>query len=704
MKDNFFRNLFAAVLTIFSVFFASQIPLRAQIETNDGEPVNWKPLSRFNLALASAGAVATGSSTYDQTRFPASSAINGDRAGYGWGSGTGGWADATPGSFPDSLEVTFDTVKKISEINVFTVQDNYNNPVEPTLETTFSLYGITSFDVQYWDSGIANWTTISSVSNNNKVWRQFQFPAVTTNAIRIVVNGAVSGSFPTNYSRITEVEAWGGDAYYIMLPEPDQQSVDCGTTNDLDTCEQMRNLLAAMKGGFDNNVELPYGPHRTTLKGQPYANWYSKLNWTYSNWQADGSEATGSLNHPPMAHAISLWRNPAEFNRTRATSIQWWLTFLDCQNGEQCIDPNPGDPASPYKTMLYMKSKELFSFTYDALTVTAIVTVRHWAIRWLEANQGTGNPLEPKVEQLLDKSGTYLKQTFRLYALAAGQTPASSFYHRSNLNDGDSATQGCSTKEPYRGPFVALAGMRSPNTEKCQDTRGVLLARALNISLSGSDWKGKNSLNQIYDYLKANFPANSIRPGENHFALSLSLRNLLKEQMDAPTTTSTQALVDELKKVRTVVKYHFVGLAHSTQYGIKQNRVSLMELNKNRNTAPTYAVKYYFNASRNDYEARILYPWSDKVLTVECGTSPYRPWRKGITTGGFAKFIPHPSAGQPYSRPSSLTAENEPNCFHENRMKIVDTTSMPFGTVKYHIVFSPDKPPQCLTGCTTPVE
>ncbi|MFA7345436.1 MAG: family 16 glycosylhydrolase [Terrimicrobiaceae bacterium] len=155
-----------------------------------------------NVALASNGATATASSTYS-TGFPASGAINGDRKGLNWGNG-GGWNDATSWAYPDWLEVAFSGSKIITEIDVFTKEDG--NPVEPTLTTTFTLDGITAFDVQYWNGSA--WVTVpgGSVTGNNKVWRQFTFSPITTSKIRVVVNAAASANGA--YSRITEIEAW----------------------------------------------------------------------------------------------------------------------------------------------------------------------------------------------------------------------------------------------------------------------------------------------------------------------------------------------------------------------------------------------------------------------------------------------------------------------------------------------------------------
>ncbi|MDQ3802234.1 MAG: discoidin domain-containing protein [Acidobacteriota bacterium] len=164
---------------------------------------------RSNVALSSKGAMAAASSTFDANRAPAA-AINGDRRGLHWASdpATGsGWHDATQNVFPDWLEVTFAGPKTISEVDVFSVQDDFTSPIEPTEATTFTLYGLTAFDVQYW-TGSA-WATVpgGSVAGNNKVWRKFTFPAVTTSKVRVVVNGGGSG-----HSRIAEVEAYEASA------------------------------------------------------------------------------------------------------------------------------------------------------------------------------------------------------------------------------------------------------------------------------------------------------------------------------------------------------------------------------------------------------------------------------------------------------------------------------------------------------------
>jgi hypothetical protein len=158
------------------------------------------PGTLTNVALPANGGVAVASSTYSNA-FATTNAIDGDRKGLVY------WNDATPRSFPDWLEVDFNGMKTISEVDVFTVQDNFQSPIDPTLATTFSLYGLRNFEVQYW-TGTA-WAAVpgGTVTNNSFVWRQFVFAPVATTKVRVLVTAVADGV----WSRITEVEAYTRD-------------------------------------------------------------------------------------------------------------------------------------------------------------------------------------------------------------------------------------------------------------------------------------------------------------------------------------------------------------------------------------------------------------------------------------------------------------------------------------------------------------
>ena len=162
----------------------------------------WEAPPSNNVALASNGGQAFASSALSSA-FPASAIVNGDNIGSGWAAGTGGWHDATGNTFPDYLEIHFNGEKRINEVDLFTLQDNFNEPVEPTADLTFSQYGVTAFRVSYWNSATSQWVTLDEVHNNNLVWRKLEFAAVTTTKLSIaILNGA------TNHSRVVEIEAW----------------------------------------------------------------------------------------------------------------------------------------------------------------------------------------------------------------------------------------------------------------------------------------------------------------------------------------------------------------------------------------------------------------------------------------------------------------------------------------------------------------
>lgn len=169
------------------------------------------PPNRVNIALASNGGVATASSSAGPG-YPASAVNNGDRRGLNWGSG-GGWNDGTAGAWPDWVEVAFGSPQTIEEVDVFTLQDDVANPIEPTATTTFSRYGVVDFLVEYWTG--SDWQTIpgSIVTGNSFVWRQVHFLPLTTSRIRVLVSSGLD-----SYSRLVEVEVYAAPGTFNQPP------------------------------------------------------------------------------------------------------------------------------------------------------------------------------------------------------------------------------------------------------------------------------------------------------------------------------------------------------------------------------------------------------------------------------------------------------------------------------------------------------
>jgi uncharacterized protein len=224
-----------------------------------------------NVALASNGGTASASSTYS-SGFPSGSAINGDRKGLNWQNG-GGWNDNTSNIWPDWLQVDFNGTKNITEIDVFTIQDNYLNPVEPTDTMTFSTYGITAFDVQYWNG--SNWLTVpgGSVTGNNCVWRKFTFSAIAAAKIRVLVNNG------NQYSRVVELEAWENAS---ATPTPTPTPTPGGT--------------------LANFFNQPYTGTRNDFTGTVGYQFVPSQNITVT---ALGRSVSGTMN---VSHPVRIWK------------------------------------------------------------------------------------------------------------------------------------------------------------------------------------------------------------------------------------------------------------------------------------------------------------------------------------------------------------------------------------------------------------
>ena len=161
--------------------------------------------SLVNYALTTLGSVPTASSTYTTRNYSTESAFDGERSGGGWEQG-GGWNDATRSEWPDSLSISFGGGDKtISEIRVYTLQNDYRNTVVPDENTDASIYGIQDFEVQTFNGVL--WVTVpgGTITGNTKAMRVITLGSpITTTGIRIVVNMGRA-----HYSRIVELEAYG---------------------------------------------------------------------------------------------------------------------------------------------------------------------------------------------------------------------------------------------------------------------------------------------------------------------------------------------------------------------------------------------------------------------------------------------------------------------------------------------------------------
>lgn len=198
---------------------------------------------RINVAAAQNGGIATASSTADN--YTTDALIDGDRKGVNLTSG-GGWRDDTPSVFPDWVEIEFNNVMTLDEIDVFTMQDAWWSPIEPTETTSFFNNGIKDFEVQYLHG--TSWITIPNglVTNNSKVWRKFTFAPLVTNKIRVLITGSRSTA-----STLVEVEAYG---VAVEAPSPEPTPIPSPTPMG-----ELEAALAAREIFFDAENNIGFG-------------------------------------------------------------------------------------------------------------------------------------------------------------------------------------------------------------------------------------------------------------------------------------------------------------------------------------------------------------------------------------------------------------------------------------------------------------
>lgn len=104
------------------------------------------------------------------------------------------WRDATQDGYPGWLEVAFAGEKTISEVHVFSTQDNLAAIAEQFDEALpFTQHALQDLDVEYWTG--TDWQSVpgGTVRNNGRVWVKVAFPPLKTTKIKVVVRRALAG-------------------------------------------------------------------------------------------------------------------------------------------------------------------------------------------------------------------------------------------------------------------------------------------------------------------------------------------------------------------------------------------------------------------------------------------------------------------------------------------------------------------------------
>lgn len=159
-------------------------------------------MASINVAAQANGGVATASSEYSSVYY-AIYANDGYRITI-----PSSWWNSYTGILPEWLQIDFDAAYDIGEVDaIFQRDDHGTNSSPPTLSETWTLEGVTDFQIQYWNGSSWQDFTGCNVTGNDKVWRQFTFSPVNTDKIRIYITAA-----PGGYGRVVELEAWTAEA------------------------------------------------------------------------------------------------------------------------------------------------------------------------------------------------------------------------------------------------------------------------------------------------------------------------------------------------------------------------------------------------------------------------------------------------------------------------------------------------------------
>jgi len=204
-----------------------------------------------NFALSG---TASASSQFS-ANFPATSAINGDKRGVGWGGGTGGWNDSTANVWDDWLGVAFSSPKNLNAINVYTLSDSVTLSSDPSPTDTFSQYGITNFDIQTSANNGSSWTTIpgGSVTGNNLIWRNFACgPTPNLTATSPSPSTATTGVAQTFSSTITNNGTAGTGASFSNFFQRATAANGGGTITDFTST-----TMTALANGASNTATSP---------------------------------------------------------------------------------------------------------------------------------------------------------------------------------------------------------------------------------------------------------------------------------------------------------------------------------------------------------------------------------------------------------------------------------------------------------------
>ncbi len=309
-----------------------------------------------NVALAANGATATASSTY-HSGYPAGAAIDGRRSGAIRGQ-LGTWEDSTD-AVPDWLQIDFAAPYAIDEVHVFSMQENWMAPLEPTPVLT-SYLAAEDFEVQYWNG--AAWVVVpgGQVVGSTRVWARVHFAPVTTSAVRIVVTKVAGGR-----TRLSEVEVYR-EGFANTLPSVELLSPAGGSSFTAPVTIQLQASASDPDGSVTQVAFYADGQQIGTDTTSPYeTTWPDVTAGTYAitvtatddsgNTRTSLPATVSVTNQPNVPPMVSLTAPGSGSVFAVADAVALRATASDPNGTVARVDffagalPIGSDPTSPYE-------------------------------------------------------------------------------------------------------------------------------------------------------------------------------------------------------------------------------------------------------------------------------------------------------------------------------------------------------------------
>ncbi len=300
---------------------------------------------QIEVNVARSGYVTSSGDAGTQPRWT----INDGRRGAPYDGGLGQyafWASSTYATLYNCnygnwwVRIDFNGTKSISEIDLFSLQDNYSNGADPTSTTTTTRYGNVDFHLSYCPEGVSCGASLDQgwvdapggyIYGNNKAWSSLKFAPVRASGIR-----ASFDCGQVNRAYAVELEAWeqqAAPACTRLDPVPHRDNIyyvgdDTSTSALIDDADR---FWWHYYGNFGDNDSNGVSDDVDTMS------YWLSINGSQSLWWYYNDRATALVRMYDLLAPVDLPRAMLYLERLRQISNAF-LSYRDDKRSPQPYD------------------------------------------------------------------------------------------------------------------------------------------------------------------------------------------------------------------------------------------------------------------------------------------------------------------------------------------------------------------------------